>query len=190
MPKYFDIEVSLVGIKPRIWRRFLIVDNASFEDLHFAIQNACGWENEHLYDFRGKNGKPFARVAYDDPFAEEGIRDADKMKLSAYFSKSIKECTYVYDFGDHWQHQVKLKEIVSLPEKFKQRLLDGARTFPLEDCGGTWGYYACCAAVGAIDPKKLKLSSEDLEQYREWTGDGYWEPESFDLQKLKESFDR
>ncbi len=25
MPSYFDFEVSLMGIKPRIWRRFLMM---------------------------------------------------------------------------------------------------------------------------------------------------------------------
>ena len=190
IPKYFDLEVSLLGIEPKIWRRFLIARDASFGNLHDAIQVACGWENEHLYDFRDASGKPFAKAAFEDAFAERDVYDADKMKLLAYFSKSVDECAYVYDFGDHWQHQVGLKDVVDLPKKFKRRLLAGARAFPLEDCGGIWGYHACCAAAGTIDPKELELGEEDLEHYREWVGDGYWQPDSFDLAEMKKRFDR
>ena len=189
MPKYFEMEVSLVGVKPRIWRRFLIARDASFRDLHNAIQDACGWEDDHLYDFRNKSGKPFAKAVFKDAFPEMGVYDADTMKLLAYFSKNIDVCTYVYDFGDYWQHRVGLKGIVELPEKFKQRLLGGARAFPLENCGGIWGYHACCAAVGAIDPKDMELGEEELEHYREWVGDGYWQPDSFDLEETKKRFD-
>ena len=48
MPKYFEFEVSLAEIAPKIWRRFLLTSQASFDDLHEAIQAACGWENTPL----------------------------------------------------------------------------------------------------------------------------------------------
>src|SRR5205814_9716431 len=44
MPNYFEIDVTLCGAERRIWRRFLLSDDASFENLHEAIQVACGWE--------------------------------------------------------------------------------------------------------------------------------------------------
>ena len=56
MPKYFEMEVSLLGIEPRIWRRFLIRAEATFQDLHNAIQEACGWENAHLFEFLSGKG--------------------------------------------------------------------------------------------------------------------------------------
>ena len=37
MPTYFEFEVSLQGIKPRIWRRFQLRATATFADLHWAI---------------------------------------------------------------------------------------------------------------------------------------------------------
>ena len=42
MPKYFDLEISLLEIEPRIWRRFLIHSQATFMDLHDAVQQAFG----------------------------------------------------------------------------------------------------------------------------------------------------
>ena len=43
MPEYFEFEVELTGVKPRMWRRFLVPKAATFLDLHQAIQDACGW---------------------------------------------------------------------------------------------------------------------------------------------------
>ena len=42
MPDYFEFEVELTGVKPRIWRRFLVPKGATFLDLHQATQDACG----------------------------------------------------------------------------------------------------------------------------------------------------
>ncbi len=52
VPKYYDFEVSLCEVTPRIWRRLLIPSTAKFSDLHLAIQEASGWWNYHLYAFR------------------------------------------------------------------------------------------------------------------------------------------
>lgn len=51
MSEYFEFEVSLKDVKPKIWRRFLIPTTATFLHLHEAIQYSCGWNNCHLYSF-------------------------------------------------------------------------------------------------------------------------------------------
>ena len=48
MPKYFDLDVSLLEIEPRIWRRLLIHSEATFMNLPDAIQEAFGWQDCHL----------------------------------------------------------------------------------------------------------------------------------------------
>ena len=47
MSKCFDLEVSLLEIEPRIWRRFLLNGVSTFEVLHSAIQDAFGWQRQH-----------------------------------------------------------------------------------------------------------------------------------------------
>jgi hypothetical protein len=45
MPDYFEFEVTLREIQPRIWRRFLLgSQGTTFWDLHMAIQDSCGWQ--------------------------------------------------------------------------------------------------------------------------------------------------
>lgn len=41
MAEYFDLEVSLLEIEPRIWRRFQLAAKSSFETLDDAIWDSC-----------------------------------------------------------------------------------------------------------------------------------------------------
>jgi len=190
MPKYFDFEVSLVGIEPRIWRRFLLADAATFLDLHGAVQDAMGWEEEHLYDFRDSGGKKaIARCDHAEQFDDRDVPTADKLKLAGYFTEVGKVCGYTYDFGDNWKHSVTLKGVVEDSTKFRRRLLDGARACPLEDCGGTWGYEDCCRvrSMSDVDIENLGDEGEEMAWRKEWIGD--WDPEVFDLAAVKTEFD-
>jgi pRiA4b ORF-3-like protein len=156
MPRYYELEVLLRDAKPRIWRRFLIADNASFLDLHEAIQDACGWTDTHLFAFHDRGGEPIAGLP-DDEYGEPDP-DAKKVKLRSYFDgEEGTSCVYEYDFGDSWEHDVKLVRTAELPEKFARKLLGGARAFPPEDCGGIPGYeecvrmsYQCCERLDGI----------------------------------------
>jgi len=193
MPSYFDFEVSLMGIEPRIWRRFLLMEKATFANLHEVIQAAFGWENDHLYEFRqkGRRGGRLCRADYEDPYGEDDAPGAKTIKVRDVFARQGDACLYVYDFGDDWHHEVALQGIVELPEKFSCRLLGGARNGPPEDCGGVWGYGDCCQALACTDRDLAKMTEEERENgesRREWLGD--WRPEDFDLVAKKKRFDR
>jgi hypothetical protein len=186
MPKYFEFEMSLRGIEPKIWRRILVRESLTFYDFHEAIQTACGWCDEHLFAFHAEpqtrregRGEEIAGIPSEDDFPPWGhpTPEAKKIKLSSFFGMEkgrSKSCNYLYDFGDSWTHNIKLIREVELPEKFNVRLLDGARAFPPEDCGGVPGYYRCVEVFhGRIKD----------EEFREWLGD--WDPERFDLEAMK-----
>lgn len=197
MAQYLEFEISLQGIEPKIWRRFLLKATASFQDLHEAIQDAGPWEDAHLFRFetaakRPKRPEPIAQTDCDGEadIEPEWGPPAKRVKLRDWFQKKGDRCVYVYDFGDSWQHLVTLVEIVESPDKFRRRLIAGARAFPPEDCGGTWGYEEC-VEVSKIPESALELDdppydSDKLER-REWLGD--WNPEAFDLEQAKREFD-
>ncbi len=105
MPSYFDFEVTLREAKPRVWRRFLIAKRATFLDLHEAIQAACGRMNCHLFDFHDGRRTPIAGLP-DDEYGEPDP-DAKTVKPDSYFADA-NACIYEYDFGDSWEHDVKL----------------------------------------------------------------------------------
>src|SRR3989442_15775385 len=110
MPKYFDFEVALLEVERRIWRRFLLATTGTFEHLHLAIQDACGWENYHLYVFRTETGYDRECEMAGSPgeeFMERAVPDGTRVRLSGYFGEGkIPRCYYIYDFGDTWWHEV------------------------------------------------------------------------------------
>ncbi|MCX6750801.1 MAG: plasmid pRiA4b ORF-3 family protein, partial [Candidatus Pacearchaeota archaeon] len=66
--KMLQLKISLKE-KPAIWRRFIVNDFLTFEELHNIIQIVMGWENYHLYEFE-INGK---KIQCDE---EEGFNPA------------------------------------------------------------------------------------------------------------------
>ena len=83
---------------------------------------------------------------------------------------------------------MELKGFVELPEKFVRRLTDGARAFPPEDCGGTFGYEECCEALKIPAKELAKLDGEELDWRKEWFGD--WKPERFNQNEVSKRFDQ
>ena len=187
MQTYFEFEVSLRHIKPRIWRRFLIAANATFGDLHRAIQDSFGWMRCHLWEFRASRRRVLAGLKQDD-FGDFGfgqtVPDAETVKLGTHFARS-NSCQYIYDFGDDWLHDVKRNRRVRLADSFHRQLLAGRRACPPEDCGGASGYarFALMIETGE-DPWD---EGEDVEELLEWVGE--WDPAAFDLETAKRRFD-
>ena len=188
MPSYYDFEVSLKHIAPRIWRRFLLHESATFEDLHDAIQDSFGWERDHLWEFHtaGRNRQVLcngpAEAFYDDVDAQ----DDPSLALAAVFfagKGGRRKCLYTYDFGDHWQHEVSWKRKVTREDAFARELLGGERAGPLEDCGGVWGYERCVETVSGDQETDDPELAERLERL------SGWDPERFDLENEQRSFD-
>ena len=46
------IRIELIGVSPPIWREILVPARYSIWDLHVAIQDAMGWLDYHLHEFR------------------------------------------------------------------------------------------------------------------------------------------
>jgi len=187
MPRYFELDVALQEIQPRIWRRLLIRTTSTFAHLHNAIQQSFGWQDYHLWEFRLPtfNGAPIAGVPQDEDFGRP-TPDARQVKLSSYFTgKNVTEwCEYLYDFGDDWCHDVKLVRVVSDKESFKQRLLAGERACPPEDCGGASGYERMVHFVQTGED----ILEDDPEGLRTWLMG--WQPDAFDLGVAEAKFDR
>jgi hypothetical protein len=185
--KYFAFEVSLLGIKPRIWRSFLLRANSSFFDLHEAIQDACGWQNYHMFQFwPPRRGEPLAGIPDESGFSN-GAPDATQVPLACHVPDQPGIVgLYEYDFGDSWMHDVMLTESVERPGRALRILTGGDRSFPPEDSGGIGGYKRCVAAATG----KWKASmggKEEHAEFKDWLGG--WKPDAFDRAAAKRAFD-
>lgn len=132
-------KVQLVGItKPPVWRRFAIPNNATFYDLHRAIQVAFGWEDCHLWCFHGaKRMRNGWRVVSDYFDGEEGPSPGTSL---CHCGLPIR-FYYTYDFGDNWLHSIKIEQADD--EKVDGwHFIDSKGEDPQEDMGGVYGYLA------------------------------------------------
>lgn len=185
---YYEFRVHLRYIEPEIWRSFILPADASFQDLHLAIQDAFGWQQAHLYEFM-RQFKRSAQTIAGIPKemrtfgGSAGTPDAAEVGLWSYFD-ALPSCLYLYDFGDSWEHHVQR---VRTFEETKERktfreLTGGAYAGPPEDCGGVWGYETIAEFVrtGEVSDGWTK------EELGGWLGD--WDPDRFDLKTAKRVF--
>ena len=192
MPMYYEFEVSIRDISPRIWRRFLLHGKATFEDLHLAIQDASVWQNYQPYLFRADvEGPVIARK--DDVVLENWPEPLGKdVPLSSFFTINggyppVTACMYEYTLDEGWLLDVSLRKRVRTEERFHRRLLSGACAFPPEDCRGMWGYLECVRVVKEAD----ESGDPDWGDKDGWFDflQG-WRPETFDPATIGERFNR
>ncbi len=137
MVEVYQFRVYLREISPMIWRRLLLRSDHTIADLHYTLQIAMGWDDFHLHQFliRGKRyGVP--RI-YGPHFSENGC----DVPLHVFQFRPYERFLYEYDFGDRWEHEIRLEKTIPLnPKKTYPVCTGGARNAPEEDCGGPWAF--------------------------------------------------
>jgi hypothetical protein len=178
MAPLYHLEVVLNHVEPQVRRRLQVPGNANLGWLHAVIQVAMGWTNSHLHQFCAGG-----RIVSDPAFELDEFEDSPpvlnerKVTLMQVTPRERDELLYEYDFGDSWEHRVRVVKILG-PDAAAAKVaicLDGARACPPEDCGGVWGY---------ADLLKIIRNPRHKEHKRKlaWLG-GPFDPESFDLNK-------
>jgi len=170
----YQLELTLAESEPRIWRRLRVTDDTILHSLHLTFQHVMGWTNSHLYDFE-VGGRRFSEPDPDDDLSEEPTEDACSTRLRELGLREGSQFTYVYDFGDWWEHRIVVESVSALRAgEIVPRCIGGARAGPLEDSGGAHGYEQLLAALQ--DPRHPEHRSAS-----EWTPAGF-DPESFDAE--------
>ncbi|SDC01305.1 plasmid pRiA4b ORF-3 family protein [Williamwhitmania taraxaci] len=177
----YQIQVALVGSKPKIWRRVLIPSDMPLSDVHKVIQTAMGWANSHLHQFvKGK--KYYAPVVEDDDSWDDTDSIDYKDILVSDLLKAVKDkMEYEYDFGDGWEHTVELEAILPVDESAVYPFcVDGKMNCPVEDSGGVGGYQHMLAVL-------KDTAHEEYAEYMEWLG-GDLDPTYFEKDEINEMF--
>jgi len=171
----YQIRISLVGLAPPIWRSIQIPADYSFWDLHIAIQDAMGWSDNHLHEFRFYSPikKKMERIGPAGVEQPEGVLVEWEEPLDEYMFIRNPSGIYRYDFGDSWTHAVQFEaELPAVPSQDYPLCLAGERKCPPEDCGGIEGYKDLLEIISDDEHPKYDSTVE-------WLG-GSFDPEEFD----------
>lgn len=133
----YELYIELAGIKPAIWRTLRVHSDSTIADLHYTIQLSMKWGDYHLHRFV-INGCEYGiahegGVWFDD--------DAAEVMISQLHFREGDQFVYEYDFGDCWEHDIVVEEILPIDPRVTYPVCTGGhRAGPPEDCGGAWGF--------------------------------------------------
>jgi hypothetical protein len=172
------LKITLDRVKPVVLRRVEVPFDIRLDRLHLTIQAAMGWTNSHLYEIRAHS------VGWSTPNSDAGwggdFMDARKVRLCDVLEDiGTKTLKYLYDFGDGWEHTIKIERLVDpKPGMLYPSLIDAKGHCPPEDVGGPWGYGALLEALA--DP-----GHERHSELKEWLPDDF-NPYVVDVDRLSE----
>ncbi len=177
-----DVRLKLQGSR-KVTRSFLVPIFMNFAALNDVLQVGFGWTDTHLHEFVF-SGHGFSVGTMDDTtyshgsnlFGYPGMHDEDTTTLSDVLP-SIRRFTYLYDFGDGWEHVITVREVGYVDGPPRATCTKGRGMTPPEDCGGSYGY----AQMRKIlkDP-----THEEYEEHSMWAG--YDFDGGFDLERVNE----
>jgi hypothetical protein len=171
----YRIKVTLRHVAPPIWRRIEVPADIKLGKLHRVLQIAMGWTDSHLHAFRVGHES----YGIPDPEFPDDMENERNVRLDKVAGEG-DTLIYEYDFGDGWEHELKIEKTVPAePAVRYPRCTAGRRARPPEDCGGPPGYERLLEVLR--DPKHA-----EHEEMREWIG-GEFDPEVFDLDEANET---
>jgi hypothetical protein len=147
-PFSVTVRVELVGAKPQVSRRLVLPSTLHLDQLHGVLQAAFDWTDSHLHRFSLDDDSWGDGEMYLCPYdVEEGEDDGvpeSQVRLDEVLVEPGDALTYVYDYGDGWQHLLVVEEVG--PAVDDVRLVNGSGAAPPEDSGGIGAWNADAAA--------------------------------------------
>ena len=174
------LEIILDHTDPVIWRKIIVPTSYTVNRLHHAIQIAMGWNNSHLFEF---NYEDFSiGIIYTDLEDNPNI-DAREITLQEVNLQIGDELKYTYDFGDNWEHTIKVADNeYSKPITHYPYCITGKLNSPPDDVGGITGFYHFVEVMN-------NLKHKEFQENLIWYG-GFFDPLKFSTAKINNKFKR
>jgi hypothetical protein len=133
---------ALVDVRG-VRRTIAVRDDQTLDDLHHALRDAFGWDDDHLYSF-WLDGRFWSRSGpeYTHPWHAEAPAKPASVALARIGLDQGQKLAYVFDFGDEWRVRLTLRRLV-------------------DDDGGT--YPRLLQAVGEAPPQYPDYEDEEFE---------------------------
>jgi len=177
-PVVYQLKVSLLDSPVPIWRRFQVESATTLQRLHHLLQTVMGWTDDHLHGFRlPQSGRTGSRRRYL-PVEDEDERTT---RLADVLRRPKDSFLYEYDFGDGWQHEIILEEVLVPSSTVRYPMVvDGRGACPPEDVGGVSGYDHFLEVIN--DPQH-----PEHEEMNDWCEPGF-DPSVFDVKAVNRAF--
>lgn len=178
----YCLHIELNNVTPPIWRRFWIEGGATLGKLHHTIQAVMGWADYHLHEFLIGGVSYAVPDPDDDP--KHPVVDERQVVLFKVLA-GISSFGYQYDFGDDWQHTIKIEKILPPPEHPRGCAFveAGARACPPEDAGGPHSYQ------DFLDRLTKNPKHRDVRAFQRWAAEDF-DPERFDRHAINAALSR
>ena len=150
MPHSYQFKITIKNSHPPIWRRILVPDGITFRELDDIIEKLFGWTHDHMFKFSFPGDCYFVGT----PIACE--EDTVDRVIDRYISEN-DSFSYTYDFGDSWEHTIKVEKILEREERFPVVLKSKGPNM-IEDCGGIWGFYDYIDEAEPFDMDRVNQS--------------------------------
>jgi hypothetical protein len=171
--------IELRDLTPKLWRRFIIREDAKMTTLGYAILSMIKASGGHLFNFELQGAATL--IELPDPYGEVPARmkviDARKVKVGTVFADPQTRCLFTYDFGDNWEFELKLEKVISdapLTTAKPVKVTGGENYGIVDDCGGAGGLEELIAVY-------TKGSGKRYEEVKTWLGE-----EQFDFTVFNE----
>ena len=174
----FELTVTLDLEVYTAERRIIVPANMDFTRFHKVLQRIFSWSDHHLFDFKvfdEKTGETICRMVQSEEDIEydESAILMDGHILAEFFPEH-KQMRYTYDFGDNWEHIIRLVRVIEEYDGELPYLLEASGQTPPEDVGGVSGFISLREIM--LDP-----GHPDYEGMKRWSE--YWTPELSEWKK-------
>ena len=136
------VKVTLKDAHVPIERELIIPARLNFFEFHLVIQRAMGWWTSHLAHFKAdkKMIHMYGLNDIDTKFGTSKIIDLNGIETMVdSVLLEHGDLTYLYDYGDDWEHEVELTELLKEPSPLYPSVDKRKGPIPIEDSGGIHG---------------------------------------------------
>jgi catechol 2,3-dioxygenase-like lactoylglutathione lyase family enzyme len=129
----YVFRAELVGFEG-VRRTVTVRDDLTLVDLHYALQSAFGWDDDHLYSFwldgdfwgdeDGRYMHPFHAASIDPP-GKSACARLEELDLV-----EGQPIAYVFDFGQEWRVALTVKEKRPVDGRAVARCIEKVGTAP------------------------------------------------------------
>ncbi|MDP2712039.1 MAG: plasmid pRiA4b ORF-3 family protein [Solirubrobacteraceae bacterium] len=129
----YVFKAELVGFQ-EVRRTITVRGDVTLVDLHYALQSAFGWDDDHLYSFWLDGAfwgpedshymHPYHAISLDPP-GRSACVPLDELRLS-----ERQRIAYLFDFAAEWRVALTLQEIRALDGRAATRCIESVGAAP------------------------------------------------------------